>query len=130
MTVEVMVLGWAGVLAFVQLLLFAVPANREVGSAYLAGPRDEGVRLSPRTARLQRAFLNHIEGLVLFTAAVAVVTFADRSSHLTQLAALIYLAARIVYVPLYWAGIRWWRSAVWGIGALATLFILVRPLLP
>lgn len=125
MTVEVAALGWAGVLAFVQLFLFAVPANLELGSSYLAGPRDEGRALAGRTARLQRAFLNHIEGLVLFTVAVAVVTFSDRSSLVTQGAAVTYLAARILYVPLYWAGIRWWRSAVWGLGAFATLVMLV-----
>lgn len=128
MTIEIAVLGWAGLLAFAQLLLFAVPANRALGSRYLAGPRDEGRTLSGRTARLERAFRNHVEGLVLYGVAATVITFADRSSFLTELAAVTYLAARIVYVPLYWAGIRWWRSAVWGVGASATLFILLKAL--
>ncbi len=129
MPVELQVLGWAGVLAFVQLVLFAVPANLELGSRYLAGPRDEGRGLAGRTARLQRAYLNHVEGLVLFAVAVTCLGFADRSTPFTQLAAFAYLAARVVYIPLYAYGVQWWRSAVWAVGAAATLYILLAALI-
>lgn len=131
MTVEIQMLGWAGVLAFVQLLLYAIPANLEIGSGWLAGPRDGGFPrpLSARTARLQRAFANHIENLVLFAVAVAVVTFADRSTLTTQVAAVAYLAARVIYVPLYAFGVPWLRSLVWAVGWFATLYILLAVLL-
>ncbi|MEM9198427.1 MAG: MAPEG family protein [Pseudomonadota bacterium] len=129
MTVEVQMLGWAGVPAFVQLLLYAVPANLQVGSTYLAGPRDKGVTLTGRTARLERAFKNHIENLVLFAIAVAVVTFSDRASFGTTIAAVAYLAARIVYVPLYAFGVPYLRSLVWAVGWFATLFMLLAALL-
>ncbi|MGF1554518.1 MAG: MAPEG family protein [Paracoccaceae bacterium] len=123
MAVELQVLGWAGVLALVQLVLFAVPANLEIGSAWLAGPRDDAppARLSARAARLQRAFLNHLEGLVMITPAILVVTLGGASSTLTEAAASLYLVARLVYVPIYAMGIAWVRSAVWGAGFVATL---------
>jgi len=121
MAAEVTALALAVLLAAGQLFLFAIPANLEVGSRYLAGPRDEGVQLTGRTARLQRAFLNHIEGLVLFTAAVAVVMLSGRSSALTEGAAWVYLAARVAYVPCYWTGVAYLRSLVWALGFLATL---------
>ncbi|RMF35848.1 MAG: MAPEG family protein [Alphaproteobacteria bacterium] len=129
MTVEVMVLGLSALLACAQLALAAAMANRQLGSSYLAGPRDEGVRLTGIAGRLRRACYNQLEGLVLFAVAVTVLTFADRAHPFTQLAAVIYLAARLVYVPLYAFGVRWWRSAVWTVGWLATVFILLWGLL-
>ncbi|MEM1383570.1 MAG: MAPEG family protein [Pseudomonadota bacterium] len=129
MTVELQILGGAVLLAVVQLLLFAVPANLEIGSNWLAGPRDgEMAPLSTRTARLQRAFLNHIEGLAIFTPAVLIVVAGGASSPLTQGAAVAYLLARIAYVPCYWAGIPWVRSAVWGVGLGATVVMVVAAL--
>lgn len=127
---EFQVLGWAVVLAVVQLFLFAVPANREIGSAYLAGPRDEGRSLRPGvTARLQRAFLNHIEGLVLFTAAVVTAQGLGATGSATATAAWVYLGARVVYVPLYAYGVPWLRSVVWGVGLVATLVIALAGLI-
>ena len=130
MTLELHVLGWATLLAVVQLLLYAVPANREIGSDYLAGPRDEGVRLKGvRTARLQRAFNNHIEGLVLFAAATVVVVAGGKVSGFTHACALAYLAARIAYVPAYAWGLTPWRSVVWAVGFFATILMLLAALL-
>ena len=128
MPVEVQVLAYAVLLAVAQLFLFAIPANLTIGSRYLAGPRDQGVKLDGVPARLQRAFLNHIEGLVLFTAAVVVVTLGQASNNATETAAWAYLAARVVYVPLYATGTRYVRSAVWAIGFFATVSMIVTAL--
>ena len=129
MTVELQVLGWAALLAVVQLFLYAVPANLALGSDYLAGPRDQKRELEGRAARLQRAFNNHVEGLVLFTAAAVVVTLGGASGPFTQGCALVYLAARVVYVPLYATGSKPWRSVVWGFGFFATVAMLVAALI-
>ncbi|MEM6943296.1 MAG: MAPEG family protein [Pseudomonadota bacterium] len=126
MGIELQILGLAVVWAVVQLGLFAVPANLEIGSRWLAGPRDEPPEewMSKGTARLQRAFLNHIEGLVLHTAATVVVVMGGATGPLTAWGAGIYLAARIAYVPCYWTGVRYLRSAVWAVGLLGTLIML------
>lgn len=129
MAVELQVLGWATLLAVVQLFLYAVPANLTLGSGYLAGPRDERRELTGRAARLQRAFLNHVEGLALFTPAVAVVVLGGQSGGFTEGCALVYLAARVAYVPLYALGVAPWRSAVWGVGFFATVAMLIAALI-
>ena len=129
MLLEVQVLGWAALLAVAQLFLYAVPANLTLGSHYLAGPRDEQRPLEGRTARLQRAFNNHVEGLVLFTAAVAVVSLGGASGAFTQGCALVYLAARVAYVPAYAYGWAPWRSAIWAAGFFATAAMLVAALI-
>jgi uncharacterized MAPEG superfamily protein len=126
MGTELVVLGLAVVLAVVQLGLFAVPANLEIGTEWLAGPRDDAPPnpMSKGTARLQRAFLNHIEGLVLHTAATVVVVAAGTTGLLTASGAVIYLVARVVYVWCYWTGVQWLRSAVWAVGIAGTLLML------
>ena len=129
MPLELSVLILAALLAVFQLFLYAVPANREIGSDYLAGPRDDGVTLKGRvTGRLQRAFNNHMEGLVLFAIGVVAVVLADKTSGLTAGAAVLYLLARIAYVPAYAYGWTPWRSVIWGVGFLATLVMLIAAL--
>ena len=131
MTPELTALTLAALLQMVQYLLFAVPANLELGTRYTSGPRDTAPKrsLSPRTARLQRAMNNHFEGLILFGIAVGVVTLSGQSSPVTATCAWVYLAARVLYVPAYAFGWAPWRSAIWGIGWVATLVMLVAALI-
>ncbi len=118
MTPELTVLALAGLLQAAQFLLFATPANIELGTGYTSGPRDTPPKraLSKTTARLQRAMNNHFEGLILFTLAVVVVTLGQQSTALTQ-------------VPAYAYGWRPWRSAIWAAGFFATLTMIVAALI-
>ena len=131
MTPELTALASAGLLQGVQFLLFAVPANLELGTRYTSGPRDAAPArsMTVRTGRLHRALANHFEGLILFTLAVVVVTLGNQSSAVTQTAAWIYVAARILYIPAYAFGWRPWRSAIWGIGFFATLTMIAASLI-
>jgi uncharacterized MAPEG superfamily protein len=131
MTPELTALALAGLLQAVQFHLFAIPANRELGTGYTSSPRDRppSRQISVLTGRLQRAMNNHFEGLILFTLAVVVVTLGDQSTATTQTAAWAYLGARILYVPAYALGWRPWRSAIWAVGFFATLTMIVAALL-
>ena len=131
MTPELTALALAGLLQAVQFLLFAVPANMELGTGYTSSARDRppSRQLSDRTARLQRAMNNHFEGLILFTLAVVVVTLGQQSSGVTQTAAWVYLAARILYIPAYAFGLRPWRSVIWAAGFFATLTMIAAALI-
>lgn len=131
MSVELTVLALAGLLQAVQFLLFALPANMELGTGYTSSARDKppSRQLSITTARLQRAMNNHFEGLILFTLAVVVVTLGGQSTAVTQTAAWVYLVARILYIPAYAFGWRPWRSAIWGIGFFATVTMIVASLI-
>jgi uncharacterized MAPEG superfamily protein len=131
MTSELTALALAGLLQAGQFALFAIPANLQLGTGYTSGPRDRppSRQLSLRTARLQRALTNHFEGLILFTLAVVVVTLGNQSTAVTQYAAYIYLAARVLYVPAYAFGLRPWRSAIWAVGFFATLTMIVAALI-
>jgi len=132
MTPELKALALAGLLQVLQLVIMTIPANLQLGLRKTLGSRDVSAsgsllfaELQPRTARLFRAFNNHFEGLIFFTIAVVVITLSGESSKATQMAAYIYLVARIAYVPAYFFGLNPWRSRIWFVGFGATVFILV-----
>ena len=131
MTPELTTLALAGLLQVAQYAAFAIPANLELGTGYTSSARDRppSKQLSDKTARLQRAMNNHFEALILFTLAVVVVTLSGQSSMVTQIAAWVFFAARVVYVPAYAFGWRPWRSAIFGVGLLATLTMLIAALI-
>lgn len=114
MTFELTMLAWTLVLAFVQILLFDFARTNQYGLKWNTGPRDEEMPpLSPTANRLKRAQDNLFETLPLFIGAVLIAHVAGRNSDLTHWGALIYLAGRVVYVPLYAFGVRNLRSLVW-----------------
>lgn len=118
MTTELVILGWLLVLAVVQILLPGMLRTLETGVEYNAGPRDapssapEGVV----TGRLVRAHRNLMETLPLFATAILVAHVGDRLGTLTLVGSWAYLASRIVYLPLYAAGIPVLRSIAWLVG--------------
>ncbi len=125
MAVELQVLGYAGLLQFAQFLIMAVPLNIQLGPGYTGGPRDTPKQAEGVPGRLQRAFNNHFEALILFTIAVLVVVLGDASTPGTETAAWTYLAARILYVPAYAVGVFLLRSLVFSVGFGATLYMLI-----
>ena len=127
MTAEVTVLALAGLLQAVQFLIYAVPANREIGMGYTTSARDRppSREMSLRTARLGRAFDNHFEGLILYMLATVVLVLSDRTTGLSAALAWVYLGARVLYVPAYWLGLRPWRSLIWVVGFAATVLMIL-----
>ena len=131
MTTELTALAWTLVLAVVQLMLPAGFRTRETGIDYNAGPRDgPGPPVGVVTARLQRAQANLYETLPLFAAAVLIAHVAGREGVVTAWAAWIYLAARVVYLPLYGYGVPKVRSVAWGVSLVAVLALIAVVLLP
>ena len=129
MTPELTALTLAALLQCLQFALYSVLAQKQVGSKYAASPRDEPRQLTGIAGRAQRALNNHFEGLILFGIAVMAVTYSDRGSAETALAAALYLGARVLYLPAYLFGWTPWRSLIWVAGFLATVFLLVWSLL-
>ena len=130
MSAELTALTLATLLQMVQFVAFAVPANRELGQGYTLSPRDRPPNnsMSDRTARLGRAFDNHVQWLLLFAIAVAIIELSGQNSGVTALCAWAYLISRVAYVPAYALGLTPWRSAIWAVGFLATLLTLLAAL--
>lgn len=126
---EFTMLLFAMLLGFVQLFLAGHFVTRERGAAWNIGPRDETPPLKSKTAgRLDRAFKNFMETFAFFAVAVIIAAITGRHNWQTQVGAQVYVAARILYVPLYAFGVRGLRTvafliSVIGIGLIiAALF--------
>lgn len=136
MTPELTALTLAALLQCIQFALMAVPANMELGTGKTASPRDLDRMgkpmielLSVKTARLARAMDNHFEALILFGIAITVTSLTDKTNGITTACAYTYLGARVLYIPAYYFGWTPWRSAIWFVGFLSTLLILITALL-
>ena len=130
MTPELTALTLAALLQVVQFVLYAVPANLELGSGYTMSARDRepSRQMSDKPRRLGRAMDNHFEGLILFGIAVGVVQMSGQNTVVTATCAWAYLAARVLYIPAYAFGWTPGRSLIWGVGLFATIALLVAAL--
>jgi uncharacterized MAPEG superfamily protein len=125
MTPELTALTCAVLLQALTLALMAAVANRELGHKVTMGPRDGQMpKVSPLLGRLLRTVTNGFEGLAMFAPAALIVAVSGQSGGVTQTAAWVYVAARLLYVPAYAFGWAPWRSVIWGAGLAATLTLL------
>ena len=129
LSAELLVHGLAAILQAVQIGLAAWSMNRDGLAEWNASPRDSVPVFSPLTGRLRRAVDNHFEALVLFTIAVVLVQFTQSNGTLTAACAWAYLIARILYVPAYALGWTPWRSAIFGVGFIATMAMILAAIL-
>ena len=125
MSIELRMLSWAVLLGIAQLLVAAAASTSQRGMKWNASARDgPAPPLTGIAARLQRAWANYLETFPFFAALVLAVVLGQRQSADTALAAQLYLGARLLYVPLYAAGVPYLRSHVWGVSLAALLMLL------
>ena len=129
MTTELSVLGWSVVLGLVHIGLAAAAATHERGLAWNVSARDGSSKpLGGVASRLARAQANFLETFPLFAALVLGVVAAGASDAQTLLGAQVYLAARVVYLPLYAAGVPYLRTVAFG-AAVWGMLVLLRALI-
>ena len=129
MTIELKMLTWSIVLGLVQILIFATLTTRQRGLKWNVSARDGvAVPLTGVAARVERASRNFLETFAFFAAAVLTVVVAQKTSPETALGAQIYFWARLVYLPVYAAGIPYLRTLIWAV-SLAGLVLVAWPLL-
>ncbi len=125
LSVEFTMLGFAVVLGLLQLLIAARTGNSQRGLAWNVGARDkEPPPVGAVAGRLDRAFRNFMETFPFFAVAVLTAHATDRFSWITVVGTQVYLAARIVYVPLYAFGVPVVRTLVWLISLVGLLLTL------
>ncbi len=111
---EMLMLLGAVALGVAQMLLAAGFARRQYGLDWAAGARDEPVPpLFGVGGRTQRAFANFMESFAFFAALALAAEAMGRHNAWTSGGAALYLAARLIYLPLYAFGAFLIRSLVW-----------------
>lgn len=122
---ELTVLALSALLLLVHIFAAIHMKTRQYGKEWNMGARDEVLPpLDPVAARLERARDNFLETLPLAVIALFGVVLADKANAMTALAAWIWLGARALYLPLYWAGTPKVRTLVWAVALLALLYVL------
>jgi len=122
MTYELWGLVWAAVLGLVMLVLPPmVAASRKGYLMWNAGPRDTPFDKGVLAERLERAFANFRETFAIFAVVVIALAFLHKSSGLSLWGVRLYLAARILYIPLYACGVAGVRSLIWIMSLLGML---------
>ncbi|MBP1858506.1 MAPEG family protein [Rhizobium herbae] len=122
-------LAWSVVLLVVHIGLQSIPATLELGSAWNAGARDDGQKPAGVFAgRAERAFANFRETYPAFVGLAVSLAVTGDLSGWGLVGAWLWLVCRIVYIPLYLAGIAYVRSLVW-CGSLAGLLVMAAVLI-
>jgi uncharacterized MAPEG superfamily protein len=120
---ELMLLVWAVLLAFAQMLVAVGGATLQVGLPALAGNREGLAPCVGWAGRAARAHHNMLENLVLFAALVLVAVAAGKTNSTTLLGAQIFVWARLAYAVIYVAGIAWLRTAAWLVSVIGLALI-------
>jgi uncharacterized MAPEG superfamily protein len=123
---------WCLVAAWGVVYLTKLPvavAMQRAGGYDNHHPRAQQAALEGFGARAVAAHLNGFESFAPFAAAVLVAHLAGAPNAVVDLLAVIFVAARVLYVACYLADLAALRSAVWTVGFLATFGLFVSPLL-
>lgn len=114
------------VLTWVAIMAAAVLRNREwtpEGMKLGLSNRDHLPEPTPLGGRAVRAASNTQENFILFVA-LALTAHAVGVDDAATLGAKVFLWARVVYLPVYWAGITYVRSLLWGVGTAGLAMML------
>ena len=129
MTIELAILAWGCILAILHILIAVRFKTRQYGTKWNMGARDEELPPPrPIVGRLARAQANFFETFPIAAAAILIVTAASLEDRWTALGAMIWLGARIVYLPLYAFGVPMIRTLIFLI-SLVGIAMILRPAL-
>ena len=129
MPVEIRILAFGALLLFIYIFTAVRLKTAQYGRQWNVGARDEQLpppnALTGRTIRAQNNFL---ESFPIAIVALIGVVVANRTSETTALGGWIWLGARVIYLPLYVAGIRVVRTIVYLV-SMVGLCMVIWPLL-
>ena len=129
MTTELSVLAWGCVLAIVHIFIAVRFKTRQYGTKWNVGARDEELPpAQPIVGRLARAQANFFETFPVMAAAILIVAAAGLESRWTAIGALLWLGARLVYLPLYAFGVPVVRTLVFA-ASIVGIALVLRPAL-
>jgi uncharacterized MAPEG superfamily protein len=112
-------LGATLALALANILWAGSVRTKQYGRDWNMGARDETMPpLNPLAGRLLRAQANLYETLPLFIAAVLGAAYLDRLGWKTEVGASLYFIGRLIYLPLYAAGVPKLRTLVFGVASI------------
>ena len=129
MAIELKILALGALLLVIHIFTATRFKTAQYGRKWNVGARDEALPPpSPVTGRAMRAQANFQETFPIAIVALLGVVLANRTGDLTALGGWIWLGARVVYLPLYAAGVPVIRTIVFVI-SMVGLGMVLWPLL-
>ena len=125
MTGDLWALLAALVLASLQLTISSVLTLRQLGGAWVVGPRDEARDATGLSGRFVRAHRNLLEIFPQFAAVLFLVHAAGAAGSLSVVGAWLFVAGRVAYVPAYAFAPPGVRPACWLLAQVGIYVILV-----
>ncbi|GLQ34522.1 hypothetical protein GCM10007939_08050 [Amylibacter marinus] len=125
MTPEIFTLALAGLLHVALMLLYVAMVGLTVPLRDSVGNRDQPLNITGKSARVKRTMNNSFEALILFAVAAICVMGLAKSTPQTETYALVFLLARIAYIPCYIFALGPFRTIMWAIGLGATTLMLI-----
>jgi uncharacterized MAPEG superfamily protein len=126
MTIELLMLALSVVLGFVHIIVSAIATTGQYGSKWNLSARDDQMPpLQGIAGRLQRALHNFLETFPLFAVAVLIADATNRHGWMAVWGSQIYFSARVLYLPIYAAGIPVVRTLVWTVASLGIAMVLL-----
>ena len=124
MTTELTLLLWSVALYGLYLGAQAILFRAIYGVHFAVTARDVPPPPSALVERCERALKNFQETWPVFIVLMLVAQLADAGDAVVFWGALVWLVARLAYLPLYLFGVVWVRSLVWlvALGGLAIIF--------
>ena len=105
----------------------AIAKYGALGSFDNSKPRDPRFFDDPFRARALWAHQNGLEGFAFFAAAVVIAQMRSAPQHMVDGLAMAYVALRFGFAAAYLANLASLRSAIWGLGFLANVALLLAP---
>lgn len=119
-------LGWSVALLLVQIVAQTLATVVVIGLPAAMSARDGGnAPPSQLAGRLSRALANLLETYPAFVALALGLVVSGKTAGLGLLGAQLWFAARVVYVPIYAAGIPGIRTLVWGASIVGLVMMLI-----
>ena len=126
MATEASVLVGMAVLTAAMVFVHVISAVTEGRFLWAIGARDGESQPGRFGGRAERALRNQIEATSMYAPIAVALLVSHAASPGTATGAIMFFIARLAYAPIYWLGIPYLRTLVFGIG-LAGLAMMVVP---
>ena len=116
MPIEACVLVGMALLTAAMILAHVVSALVEGRFHWALGARDENSQPGKFGGRAERALRNQLEASALYLPLAVALLTSHANTLTTAKGAALFFTARVVYAPLYWLGVPYLRTMVFGAG--------------
>jgi len=123
MTFELWILLSSALLGLVHMTAASFTFKAQVGNLYTVGARDENLQPAGMAGRMHRAQQNFLETFAIFAVCVVIVHLSDAYGSFSYWGSILYLVGRILFLPLYAAGVVWLRTFSWNLATLGLVLV-------